>query len=407
MVICEKNDCTGCGACVNICPHSCISLCEDRLGALYPEIDSQRCVECNLCVKICPSNREPNYKTPRRAYAAWSRSVPDRQNSASGGVAAKIYEYAIEQGWYSVGVKFDVELGAYFIPINTKADVELVRNSKYTYSNAGDIYYQIKKQLDAGRQVLFIALPCQVAALYSFLRRPYSNLLTVDIICHGVAPTKYIKQHIESIELQKSRKTQMVSFRDPEFKTNKFVFSLRDINGCFYKAKAQSCDLYQIGYHKALIYRENCYKCKYACSQRVADITIGDFSGLGRVASVDFSGENVSCVLINSDSGTKFFETLSDKIEAFERPLAEALNYEKQLQSPSVPHPQRDRFVKRYIELQDFDKAIHPLLKQDKINLFKEKISPTRAFKRLVVLVTPKRLRKRLKALINRDGITK
>ena len=54
MVV-EKEKCTGCYACVNICPKNCIHMEEDENGAIYPVIDKTKCVECNLCKKICPS----------------------------------------------------------------------------------------------------------------------------------------------------------------------------------------------------------------------------------------------------------------------------------------------------------------------------------------------------------------
>lgn len=392
---------------MNVCPRECIALCVDELDALHPLVDSDKCIECNQCVNVCPANNAVTYHTPKRAFAAWSRDENTRSSSASGGIATEIYNYVVENGWYSVGVKFDIGKGAYFVPVQSEQDIADVKNSKYTYSNTGDIYKQVKRQLNNNRRVVFIALPCQISALYNYLKQPYENLITIDIICHGVAPTAYIEQHIDYIEKQKHRKADKLSFRDSNYKTNKFVLSLRDRRGYFYTAKAQSRDAYQLGYHRALNYRENCYRCRYACSQRVADITIGDFSGLGRVKPLDFESANVSCVLVNTDKGADFIKLLGNRIVYSERPLAEALNYEKQLQHPSVPHRNRKAFVDRYREIRNYDMAVAPLLKDDIKQIYRERYSLVRLVKSLLVLTTTKQFRERLKILIKERSSVK
>ena len=52
--IADKEKCTGCGACVQRCPKSCLVLREDAEGFLYPEADASRCVDCGLCETVCP-----------------------------------------------------------------------------------------------------------------------------------------------------------------------------------------------------------------------------------------------------------------------------------------------------------------------------------------------------------------
>lgn len=43
--------CTGCGACVEICPVEAISL-----EAGKAKVDEDKCVECGVCVGECPTN---------------------------------------------------------------------------------------------------------------------------------------------------------------------------------------------------------------------------------------------------------------------------------------------------------------------------------------------------------------
>ena len=65
-------------------------------------------------------------------------------------------------------------------------DVEKLKGSKYVQSEMGDLYQALKKDVLEGLTVLFIGTPCQVAGVKNYLRQEYDNLLTVDLICHGV-----------------------------------------------------------------------------------------------------------------------------------------------------------------------------------------------------------------------------
>ena len=50
----ERNTCTGCHACMNICPKNAITMQADSEGFKYPVIDKDKCIDCGLCCKVCP-----------------------------------------------------------------------------------------------------------------------------------------------------------------------------------------------------------------------------------------------------------------------------------------------------------------------------------------------------------------
>lgn len=386
--ICPKEKCTGCGACINVCPKKCITLAPDAMDALYPCIDQDLCINCSLCEKTCPNNREGIFHTPHTCYAAWSKEEQTRYNSASGGVAAELYKYALRNGIFTVGVCWDRDNGAYYIPVQNEADIKKVSNSKYVYSDSAGIYIVIKNKLEKGIPVLFIGLPCQVSGLYGYLKKDYQDLITVDIICHGVAPTEYLKQHIEQIEQRKKSITKRLSFRTPKYYTYTYTFTFTDKNDReFYKKTVNSDDNYQLGYHHALIYRENCYQCIYAKAERIADLTIGDFSGLGKFAECSYDHHNVSCVLVNSDKGKVIFEVLKNFLFIDERPLEEALRVEKQLQHPSIPHPKRQMFCEYYKRSRNFKKSADAALKKDKLIVKRDRI--VIGLKKIVIKLLP------------------
>ena len=194
--ICKNNECTACYACINVCPKQCISMHKDTYGSLQPKIDENKCINCNLCVKTCPNNTPPTFNMPSACYASWIEEYKTRKKCASGGIGTMISQYAISKKQAIVyGSRFNKDFQATAFGTSNIRDIELFKGSKYVQSLIGhDTFKKIKTQLDRNEYVVFIGTPCQIAGLKGFLHREYENLLTVDLICHGVCPSDYLKE---------------------------------------------------------------------------------------------------------------------------------------------------------------------------------------------------------------------
>lgn len=379
MQICDSQICTGCGACKQACPKQCISFVLDDMDALHPKVDENVCVSCGKCQKVCPNNYSLGFHSTFEVYVAWSKDNVQRKTSASGGIASELYTYAIKNGWIAYGVTYTKENCCHFIELESLDDIKKVKNSKYCFSNVLNTYNSIQNQIRRGEKVLFIGLPCQVAGLHSFLGKKYENLVTVDLLCHGSTPQSYLKQHISYIENETHQSSDAISFRDPSLGTEKFFLTLRDNNNrLFYKKTVESSDNYQLGYHHALTYRDNCYRCRYAKAERCSDLTIGDYYGIGKRKS--------SAVLINTSQGKNIFYRIKDFIQAELRPVDEIFRLEHQLQRPSDMHPQRLKFAEIYKKTHDFELACNKSLKRDKIVVLKKNfINSLKSFVRNIV----------------------
>lgn len=356
----SPNECTACGACINICPLNCISFKLDEVECFQPVIDQKKCIGCGKCVKVCHLFKENlPLKRSEKVFVSWSRDEIIRKTSASGGIATELYKWGLENQYHCFGVEYSIEEGAFYKEISNFKQLNKIQNSKYVFSDTKDIYKKIKKYLKQKQKVLFIGLPCQVAGLFSFLGEKNSNLVTVDIICHGVCPNEYLKQHIQNIENKIKNKIDEISFRDSKFGTKNYRFTCKCKNKYFYNKGVYENDIFQIGYHKALIYRENCFNCKYATNVRIGDITISDFSGLGQLAECNYNKENVSCVILSTKIGEEIFSNLNlnNRVESYQRPAEEAYSYEGQLKRPSIPHKQRKKFISLYKKSHDFKKS--------------------------------------------------
>lgn len=396
--------CTGCGACVQICPKGCISFEADRMDAVYPKINEKECVRCGACLKVCHLNRDDLlFKKSDTVYAGWSGDSGIRASSASGGIAAAVYRYALEHDIVTFGVRMTDDFSARYFEIKSEKDIAEAQNSKYLFSHTDDVYTAVRDYLKNGRKVIFIGLPCQIAGLKSFLGAGNDHLLTVDIVCHGTCPEEYLRQHIDAVK--KKALPDRVSFRDPAYNTDKFVFSLREKDKKIYSSAVHGTDVYQLGYHEALIYRENCYHCKYARAQRAGDLTISDFSGLGQKEPWELPYGSISCIICSSEKGAGFLQKLSDegRVTLINRPPEEAFLYEKQLIAPSSPHAARSAFVTGYGGTRRFEAVCQDIfadeMKKNRIKMLLKK-DELRELSRKIV---PKKIKTVLKRMMKKD----
>ncbi len=361
--VCNMQECTMCGACQNICPENCLSPRYDG-NCWYMVRDEQQCSQCGLCRRVCPNHNMVLQQKPRHAYAAWNMDPVMRKQSASGGIGAALYEYAKKKDMYFAGVLLNENFEAHYVLTDDLSYRKEFQNSKYTFSYVDGLYREIREKLREGKGVLFIGLPCQAAALKSYLtatKTDTDHLILVDLICHGTPHPSFLKDHIAAIREKTKIPYHKCYFRDPRFHTGNFVFTLYDNRSQepVYKKIVQSNDLFQIGYHKAWIYRQCCYQCHYARSERTGDLTIGDYHGLGKMADYTGEYENVSVILADTESGQKILEELvSEKfIMLHERPIEEPIAYEPQLSHPSIGGEIQKRFVREYEKTQDFERA--------------------------------------------------
>lgn len=363
----DKESCTACGACAFVCAKNSITMIEDEHGSVYPSLDSTNCVECGRCQKTCPILSPLDVNTPQIAYSAWSSDEKERETSASGGIAAEIYKKALSEGCDIAGA---VQQDDFRVVMQLSSDEKAIlkfKNSKYVFSEAWHVYQEIKQSLKADKNVVFIGLPCQVAALRKIFREN-EKILFVEVVCHGTAPFSYLKQHIEHIEHTKNEKAIRMSFRDPDTYTYTFTFTLYNKDGKrFYAEVPRKTDTYQYAYHSTISYRENCYHCHFAREQRIADITLSDYKGLGRMAPCSYGETNVSCILVNTEKGKKFIKEMiqEKRIYADERPVREPIEGDPQLRQPSLKGAARMDF-ERLIKVNDFETTMQIVMKRDK-----------------------------------------
>src|SRR5665648_196310 len=104
--ITEKHKCSGCCACMNICPTNCIIMRPDEEGFIYPNIDESKCIECGLCISTCPFISESGVTLfadeQPQAYALYHKNEQIRQQSTPGGAFTEICESFCDNRNYTI-----------------------------------------------------------------------------------------------------------------------------------------------------------------------------------------------------------------------------------------------------------------------------------------------------------------
>jgi len=325
--------CTGCIACVDVCPTSALSSTYDRDGHLTYNCDTDKCILCHQCEKTCPVISNYQYKTSGyfKSYAAWANDHELRMKSSSGGVFAAMASYIINHGGYVVGASNEGVCDIRHIAISTNADLSKLQSSKYTQSNATTSYQTTFRLLKDGATVLFSGTGCQVAGLLSFLRKKvYSGrLITVDLICGGVPSRLLIDKFLQNEPFDIRR---ILSFRtkDHGWKSVGFAYNMKveDYSGRIHDYTGVK-NLVTDGFCSEMTNRYSCYNCQFNGLSRKSDFTIGDLWGDKKYPKQHKDG--LSLVVTHSEEADGFLKDIRDYLHSEPTDIAEALKHNYRL----------------------------------------------------------------------------
>lgn len=326
----KYNDfCTGCCACLNICPKGAISMTEDEYGFVFPSIDEEKCVNCGLCDKVCDRIDALNKSYPLKSIAVSSKNTELSLKSSSGGMFAELAKFVLSSGGVVFGCVMEKVCDKFVIKhisVDDEKDLYKLQGSKYVQSDIGISYLEAKKYLDENRNVLFSGTPCQIAGLKAFLNKNYENLLTVDLSCEGVPSLKLFNDYIHYLEKEIIKYTiNDFKFRDKSkfgWSTQGFVAKYKKQGIEKLKIIRQQLSSYFYLFIRGGIHRRSCYNCQFNGLNRVSDITIADCWGfedsyqflLKENGGIFDKKNGISLVLVNSAKGQDFCEKLSEKI---------------------------------------------------------------------------------------------
>lgn len=414
--ISDKKDCCGCEACIQCCPVQCISRRVDEEGFLYPLVDVSSCIDCGLCERVCPVIHQNVPRKPLRIFAAKNPDDKVRLSSSSGGVFTMLAEYVLCQNGVVFGARFNEKWEVVHGFTETIEGLAAFRGSKYVQSYIGDSFMQAMSFLKQGRRVLFSGTPCQIAGLKRFLRKEYNNLLTVDVVCHGVPSPlvwrKYLEETIrpEGVAGKNTVLSSLntipvitgISFRDKKHGWKKFGFEIRssafkaDENSVLksgiydeevYLYEPVSKNLFMQGFLNNIYLRPSCYACASRSGKSGSDITIGDYWGIQKLLPELDDDKGICLIILNAKIGETIYNTL--QIQSVETSYHDALKANSCLEHSVVIPQQRVIFFQQWkkkklsILLNELTrvsvawrlkKYVYSLLKRTRLTIMLEKV---------------------------------
>ncbi len=351
--IADKSLCCGCKACANICPQKCIQMVCDKEGFCYPKVDESKCINCGLCNKICPiqsSIEEVNKSV--KCYAAFCKHKYILNKSSSGGIFYLFARYILQNDGVVFGASFNDEFNVYHTYVDKIDDLHKLQGSKYVQSDTNEIYIQVEQFLKVGRLVYFSGTPCQIEALLKFLGKEYDNLITQDIICHGVPSAKLWQMFLHSID---DSVCKIVSFRNKSNGWRNYSLKLVFENGKKYH-KEKNRDAYMKSFAQNLILRPSCYDCKFKKKCRISDITLADFWGVWNVEPKMYNKKGTSLVILNSEKAHKIFSEISFETIFKEVDFEESVKFNSSMYKSANKPQNRQKFFdelneKNFVEI--------------------------------------------------------
>ena len=309
MIKSRESQCCGCAACAEVCPVQAIQMKTEKNGFYYPVIDSEICIKCNKCLSVCRFSNDfsfPNLinQPVRISYIARLKNIDNLLHSASGGMFTAFSDAIIQENGVIYGALFDDEFRVYHGRAEDPNERDKMRGSKYVQSNTVTIYKRILNDLKSNRKVVFFGTPCQCSAILGFLSScsmSTDKLILVDIICHGVSSPLVWKKYLNFVkEKYINEDISNVCFRDKYYGYG-YNMTIKGNTKIYHKDDI--LDPYIYIFTKNLAIRPSCYECPFKKSDRVSDITIGDFQK-ARLYFPEFDdGKGNSVVLINTKKG--------------------------------------------------------------------------------------------------------
>lgn len=315
MKLADSALCTGCGACKVICSKDAIEFRDDAAGFPSPFIQTEKCIDCGACERACPVLHPPKTEPLKVAYAAQLKDAEALKKSTSGGLFTAFSREIFRRGGVVYGCVWDENCHAVIARAENETEILPMRGSKYVWSAAYPMFKQVKADLDAGRYVLYVGNPCQIAGLKGYLRKEYENLILLDFLCSGAPSPLALDKYLDTFCPTDQRKDLNLKFRDKEPYGLGVHITYNGQKRLPPKAGQHLTDPYYYSFYTRLIDRESCYACPYGTAARCSDLTMGDYWGIAQFHKEFDIGKGVSALTVNSEKGEAFLASVADALQ--------------------------------------------------------------------------------------------
>ena len=307
-----QSKCTGCGACLSVCPKGALEMKPDKYGYFRAFLNNDKCVDCKKCLDVCPALTLPektNSKEPvLYAFQAKDKKILDA--ASSGGIFPLVARRFIKEGGVVAGVAWTEEFGCRHVFADSVSGLKKLGKSKYMQSYMGDTIKNIEKHLKSGKKVLFSGCPCHVAGVVKYFGADREGLYTIDLLC-GYAPSqlffkKYAADNFNDVLEEYTFREKCDGWNCRTIKAKlkgdrEIIRSPKDKDG------------YQSVFHDHTMTSPHCENCAFQSIPRYGDMTIGDLWNIKKhMPDLDVK-EGISAILVNNEKGEELLGSVPAK----------------------------------------------------------------------------------------------
>ena len=180
--------------------------------------------------------------------------------------------------------------------------------------------------------------------LKKFLRKDYSNLITVDFVCHGVPSPKIWQLYIKNLSLDAP--INYISFRDKQKGWRNYTLSIQTQFSNLKFNTNENQSPYMKGFLNELYLRPSCHNCIAKNFSSNSDLTIADYWWIQNIKPEFDDDKGVSLVYVNTTKGNHILQELNiDKFETnSEKDISSAYLYQGAVTQSAIPNPHRKQF---------------------------------------------------------------
>lgn len=254
----------------------------------------------------------------------------------------------------------------------TGREDELVkfRSSKYVQSALTDTFIAVGEKLLEGKLVCFSGTPCQVAGLKNWLKKDYENLITVDLICHGVPSPLLWREYLKYQKKKFGSEIVGSNFRNKDYGYQNGTLKLNFKNKKNYHGSSRN-DIMMKCFFGEIASRPSCYQCAFKQARHISDFTIFDCWHADKlVETIENDDKGYTNLFINSEEGLKILSQMKSYLYIYETDAELAIQYDgPMVKKSAVTHPMRDEFLKE-LSLYGLENAVKkyiPIFTKDRI----------------------------------------